>query len=470
VSKLRGRFREPQSAAMRHFSSSLALDLEMLDEDVRGSKAHATMLGHVGLITAEEAAELTRGLDRVREEIRSGAWKPGDEHDDVHMAVEARLAELVGQVAGKLHTARSRNDQVATDVRLWLKRRLVEIDGALVELGRTLVDRVERDGRQVIPGYTHLQRGQPILLGHHLLAHVWPLERDRQRLAQAGARLDRSPLGACAMAGTSHPIDREETARLLGFDGVVDNAMDAVAARDHELEVAACCAICITHLSRMAEELVLWSSAEFALLRVGEGQTTGSSIMPQKRNPDGAELVRAKAAGIHGRLATMLGVVKALPLAYNRDLQETRAPLFETLRETQACIGLMREMWAGLEVHAERFESELTGDFSLATEIADKLVGGGTPFREAHEAVGNLVLWCDEQGRDLAGVTPDEASRFHPGLSGGFAELLDPREVAERKTSRGGTAWIEIERQVKQLRRTFDGALNAKPSAERSDS
>jgi argininosuccinate lyase len=267
------------------------------------------------------------------------------------------------------------------------------------------------------------------------------------------------------MAGTSHPIDREHTAELLGFDGVVENAMDAVAARDHELEVAACSAICVTHLSRMAEELVLWSTAEFALVRVGEGQTTGSSIMPQKRNPDGAELVRAKAAGVHGRLVAMLGVVKGLPLAYNRDLQETRAPLVESVRETLACIGLMREMWAGLEVRGERFEAELTGDFSLATEIADKLVVDGTPFRVAHEAVGKLVLWCDEHGRDLASVTPDEAARFHPGLSDGFAELLDPRAVAERKTSRGGTAWIEIERQIRELRRTLDNsALTRRPS------
>jgi argininosuccinate lyase len=258
------------------------------------------------------------------------------------------------------------------------------------------------------------------------------------------------------MAGTSHSIDRERSAELLGFEGIVDNAMDAVAARDHELEFAGCCAICMTHLSRMAEELVLWSSAEFSLVRVAEAQATGSSMMPQKRNPDGAELVRAKAACVHGRLLAMLGVVKSLPLAYNRDLQETRRPLFETVRETLACLALMREMWGMLEIRGEHYEAELDGDFSLATEIADMLVERGTSFREAHEAVGNLVRWCDEQARDLRSVTPDEASRFHTGMRDGFEALLDPRAVAERKTSRGGTAWAEIERQLRELRGMLD--------------
>ncbi len=233
MSKLRGRFGGPTSREMQRFSSSLPVDLRMLDEDIDGSKAHATMLGDTGLIAREEAEQLCHGLDRVREEIRSGDYRPGEEHDDIHMAVEFRLNELLGSVAGKLHTARSRNDQVATDVRLWLKRRLAELDAALGELAATLLDRIESDGRTLIPGYTHLQRGQPIWLGHHILAHVWALLRDRSRFADARARLDRSPLGACAMAGTSHPIDRERTAELLGFAGVVENAMDAVSARDH---------------------------------------------------------------------------------------------------------------------------------------------------------------------------------------------------------------------------------------------
>ena len=266
----------------------------MLDEDVDGSVAHATMLGEVGILSLEEAERLREGLEQVRQEIRTGAWVPTDAHEDVHMAVESRLTEIVGEVGKKLHTARSRNDQVATDMRLWMRRRVDLLIGGLGSLIETMLDRVERDGQILMPGYTHLQRGQPILLGHHLLAHTWPLVRDRERLSQARARINRSPLGACAMAGTPHPIRRQTTAEMLGFDGLVENAMDAVAARDHQQEVAAACAICMSHLSRMAEELVTWSAAEFRFVRMGEAYATGSSIMPQKRNPDAAELVRGK--------------------------------------------------------------------------------------------------------------------------------------------------------------------------------
>jgi argininosuccinate lyase len=452
VSKLRGRFDGPTSLEMQRFGSSVSIDLRMLDEDIDGSKAHATMLGETGLIAKEEAEQLCNGLDRVGREIRSGEFRPGEEHDDIHMAVEFRLGELLGAVAGKLHTARSRNDQVATDVRLWLKRSLAGIDAALRELALALLDRIESDGRALIPGYTHLQRGQPILLGHHLLAHVWALTRDRGRFADALARLDRSPLGACAMAGTSHPIDRERTAEILGFNGIVENAMDAVSARDHELEVAAACAIAMTHLSRMAEELVLWSSAEFDLVRLSDSYATGSSIMPQKRNPDAAELVRGKAASVHGDLVTLLGLVKSLPLAYNRDLQESRGPLFHAVETLHSCLSISKGIWRTLELRQDRFAVELQGDSSLATELADMLVGRGVPFREAHEAVGGLVRWCEKHGRELRSLDRAEAARHHPGLDVDLAPLLDPRAVAERKTSRGGTAWSEIERQLGQLR------------------
>jgi argininosuccinate lyase len=442
---------------MQRFSSSLPDDLCMLDEDIDGSIAHATMLGETGVIAREEAQQLCRGLDRVRQEIRSGDYRPGEEHDDIHMAVEFRLHELLGPVAGKLHTARSRNDQVATDVRLWLKRRLVELDAALVDLATTLIDRIESDGRTLIPGYTHLQRGQPILLGHHVLAHVWALLRDRSRFADALARLDRSPLGACAMAGTSHPIDRERTAELLGFAGVVENAMDAVSARDHEQEVAASCAVTMSNLSRMAQELVLWSTSEFDLVRLSDSFATGSSIMPQKRNPDAAELVRAKAARVHGNLVTLLGTVQAQPLAYNRDLQESRKPLFDSVETSLSCLRIMQGMWRTLEIRADRFDAELQGDASLATELADMLVGQGVPFREAHEAVGTLVRWLEEHGRAISTLSRWEARRFHPGLAVDLAPLLDPRAVAERKTSRGGTAWTEVERQLEQLRGMLGG-------------
>ncbi len=452
MSRLRGRFGGPAGGDMQRFSSSLDVDLRMLDEEIRASSAHAAMLGETGILPRDEAARLVEALAEVGEELRSGAYRPDDSHEDVHMAVEARLTELVGEVGKKLHTARSRNDQVATDVRLWLKTRLGELDEALRELAGVLADRAERDGRTLIPGYTHLQRGQPILLGHHLLAHAWALARDRERLRDAGRRLDRSPLGACAMAGTPLPIDREATARRLGFAGVVDNAMDAVAARDHELEVAAACAICMTHLSRIAEELVVWSSAEFRFVRVGEQYATGSSIMPQKRNPDAPELVRGRAAVVAGQLQALLSLVKGLPLAYNRDLQEGRRPLFDAVESTRDSLRILAGTLRTLEIDRDRFEQELRGDFSLATELADLLATRGVPFREAHEIVGRIVLWCERHGVGLDGLPREEAAKFHPELDRDLGELLDPRAAAERRTSTGGTAWSEIERQLSRLR------------------
>ncbi len=453
---LRGRFTRPVDEDMQRFSSSLSVDLRMLDEDIDGSIAHVTMLGEVGILTLEEAESLREGLEQVRAELRSGRFVPGDEHEDVHMAIEARLSQVSGEVGGKLHTARSRNDQVATDVRLWLKRRLFELDARLAALIGVLLDRVESDGRTLMPGYTHLQRGQPIFLGHHLLAHAWALVRDRERFAGAFHRVDRSPLGACAMAGTPHPIDRQRTAELLGFAGVIDNAMDAIAARDHEQEVVAACAICMTHLSRMAEELVLWSSSELAFVRLGDDYATGSSIMPQKRNPDAAELVRGKTARVYGDLQTLLSLVKALPMAYNRDLQEDREPLFDAVTTTMACLSVSTGMWRTLEISSRRFEDELVGDFCLATELADLLVERGVPFREAHEVVGTMVRWCEEQGRDLRAVTPEVTQRFHARLPPNLGPWLDPRAAAERRTSLGGTAWSEIRRQVEVLRRQLD--------------
>ena len=447
-----GRFASEPGKDFQRYSTSLAVDLQMLDEDVDGSLAHAQMLEEVGILSREEGGRIRRGLEIVRQEIASGAWVPDDRHEDVHMAVEGRLIEHLGEAGKKLHTARSRNDQVATDVRLWLKRRLTVLDDALGDLIATLLDRVEADGKTLMPGYTHLQRGQPIWLGHHLLAHTWPLVRDRERLRDALGRIDRSPLGGCAMAGTPHPIDRERTAELLGFGAVVENAMDAVACRDHEQEVAALCAICATHLSRMAEELVVWASSEFAFVRTGEPYATGSSIMPQKRNPDAAELVRGKSARVHGALQALLVMAKGLPLAYNRDLQEDREALFDAVETTLASVEICAGMWRTLEFHHDRFEADLEGDFSLATELADLLVERGVAFREAHEVVGGIIRWCEEQGGNLTLLDGAKAQDFHPAFPDDLGPWLDPRAAAERRSSRGGTAWSEIERQVAMLR------------------
>jgi argininosuccinate lyase len=427
----------------------------MIDEDVDGSLAHVSVLEAAGLLSTDEARTLRDGLERVRAELRDGSFVPDDADEDVHMAVERRLTEIVGEVGGKLHTARSRNDQVATDVRLWIKRRGALLDAALQRLILALLERVERDGRTLVPGYTHLQRGQPILLGHQLLAHGWALERDRGRLRDALARQDRSPLGACALAGTPHPIDRALAARELGFAGVADNAMDAVAARDHQQEIAAACAICAGHLSRMAEELVLWSSSEFRFVRLADDLSTGSSIMPQKRNPDTAELVRGKSARVQAAPGALLALTRGLPLAYNRDLQEDRETLFDAVETTIDCVEMTAAMWETLTLDGERFERELSGSLILATELADLLAAEGLPFREAHGIVARLAAWCDEHGSDLAGVPRKVLAGLHPALDRDLAPWLDPRAAAERRTSHGGTAWTEIERQVAALRGTL---------------
>jgi argininosuccinate lyase len=451
-----GRFEGGPAEEMQRFSESLEVDLRMFEQDIAGSLAHAAMLQHVGLLTEDEGGELERGLLAVAAELREGTWTPGPELEDIHMAVEHRLGHHVGPVAGKLHTARSRNDQVATDVRLWLKGRLTDLEAQLVRLVGVLLDRVESDGRTLIPGYTHLQRGQPIWLGHHLLAHAFALSRDLDRCREAHVRVDACPLGAGAMAGTPHPIDREHTAAALGFGCVVENAMDAVSARDHMQEVAAVCAITMTRLSRMAGELVLWSSAEFALVRLGDAWSTGSSIMPQKRNPDAAELVRGKAARVVGDLMALLNLSKGLPLAYMRDLQEDKDPLFDAVDTTVASVSVLAGVWGDLSVHADRFD--LTGDFLLATELADFLVGEGVPFREAHHVVGRIVRRCEEQGGNFSLLTAEGLADHHPALGEAALQALDPVQAVERRTSRGGTAWAEISRQVSLLRSAIGNA------------
>jgi argininosuccinate lyase len=449
---LRGRFDGDEEKVFRDFASSLEEDRWIAEEDLEGSLAHVTMLQEVGILNENEASALRHGLEQILGEIRAGNWEPDSLQEDIHMAVEVRLTELVGEVGGKLHTARSRNDQVATDVRLWLRRRLGRLANVVRDLVTVLLDRVDNEGRVLIPGYTHLQRGQPILLGHHLLAYAWALSRDLDRVQEVLPRVDQSPLGACALAGTPHPIDRQRAAELLGFSATIENAMDAVAARDHLQEAVAVCAICMSTLSRMAEELVMWSSAEFALIRLSDHHTSGSSIMPQKRNPDGAELVRGEAGIVFGNLQALLTLIKGLPLAYNRDLQQERRPVVDSVLRTTASVRLLTAMWRDLEVLSSRFEKELYGDFSLATELADLLVEKGVPFRTAHQAIARAVRWCEEQGGNLTLLDGGAAQQFHPDLPRELGTWLDPRASAERRTSYGGTAPTEIDRQVALLR------------------
>ena len=443
-----GRFEGGPNAEMQVFSESLDTDMLMWREDIAGSMAHVTMLGEVGLLTPEEADSIKAGLVKVEADLESG-WMPDVSLEDIHMAVETKLGEYIGPLAGKLHTARSRNDQVATDVRLWLRARLDGLDEALERLVGAICDRVEADGRTLVPGFTHLQRGQPIWLGHHLLAHAWSISRDRERVADVRKRVDRSPLGAAAMAGTPHPIDRARTAELLGFDGVCENAMDAVAARDHLIEAVSVAAISMVHLSRIAEELVLWSSREFDWIRLGEAWSTGSSIMPQKRNPDAPELVRGKSGRVVGALNALITMTKGLPMAYNRDLQEDRNALFDALHTTIACVRVTAGCFESMTVKGG---PDLTGDFALTTELADFLASQGVPFREAHHVAGRLVKTCEERGCTLAALKLEDLQAEHAAFTEEALLWLDPETAVERRQSRGGTAWSEVERQIGLLR------------------
>jgi len=447
-----GRFSGGPAEEMQIFSESIGIDLQMLDEDIDGSIAHATMLGAVGLISEEEAKELVRGLEIVRSDIASGEWVPQISHEDIHMAVETHLGDIVGELAGKLHTARSRNDQVATDMRLWIKRRLISLESGLSRLISVLCDRAEADGRTLMPGFTHLQRGQPIWLGHLLMAHAWAISRDRERVLSAMSRVDRSPLGAGAMAGTPHPIDRELSAKLLGFASVAPNAMDAVAARDHAQEVAAACAIAMTNLSRMATEIITFSSAEFAFLKVGEGYATGSSIMPQKRNPDAAELIRGKSGRVYGDLTALLTMTKGLPMAYNRDLQEDREALFDAVNTTTACVSVMAGMWESMQIAKDRYTEALKGDFLLATELADYLSQKGVPFREAHHVSGSIVRECEDRGGNFSILNFEDIKRHHGSFEPDVMGWLEPEAAAERRQSLGGTGWAQVVKQIETLR------------------
>ncbi|MEC8191122.1 MAG: argininosuccinate lyase [Myxococcota bacterium] len=443
-----GRFEGGPNAEMQAFSESLGTDMLMWREDIAGSIAHVTMLGEVGILSTEEADTIRNGLRQVERDIEGG-WTPSIDLEDIHMAVETRLGEHIGALAGKLHTARSRNDQVATDVRLWLRARVDVLDESLARLIGAICDRVESDGRTLVPGFTHLQRGQPIWLGHHLLAHAWSLSRDRERLADARKRIDRSPLGAAAMAGTPHPIDRVRSAELLDFGGVCENAMDAVAARDHLIEAVGAAAITMVHLSRIAEELVLWSSREFNWVRLGDAWSTGSSIMPQKRNPDAAELVRGKSGRVVGALNALITMTKGLPMAYNRDLQEDRVALFDAIHTTIACVRVTAGCFESMTVNGG---PDLTGDFALTTELADFLAANGVPFREAHHVAGRLVKSCEARECNLADLTLADLKAEHDAFTAAALDWLQPEVAVERRTSRGGTAWVEVERQVALLR------------------
>jgi argininosuccinate lyase len=441
---------------LRRFSSSLPVDRRLVLYDLAGSRAHAAALRDAGLLDEEEQRRLVDALGRIEAEVRDGAFPPaagaGPLPEDIHSAVEARLVELCGETGYRLHAGRSRNDQIVTDVLLWLKEAAAGVETAIRELQRALIAKAEEYGDVIVPAYTHLQRAQPVLLGHHLHAHFEALERDIGRVRDAAARADRCPLGAGACAGSSLPLDRDATARRLGFARVAMNSLDAVSDRDWAIELVSACALAMTHLSRLAEELVLWSSQEFAAVRLGDAWTTGSSALPQKRNPDAAELVRGKAASVMGCLTTLHALLKGLPLAYNRDLQEDKEALFDAVDTTVDSARVLAGAIGSAEFRAPR---EVSPDFSAAPDLAEELVRRGTPFRTAHRAVGRLVQRLEREGRGLPDASDEELSDI--GLTDVDRRLLTPRGSIEAKRTAGSTAPDDVARRLAQARALLEG-------------
>ncbi len=434
-----GRFATTPDVRLEAFNASVGFDVRLVREDIRGSVAHVRMLGRQGIVPPSEAAAIEGGLWHVWDEVEAGAFAPTVADEDVHTAVERRLRELVGPVAGKLHTARSRNDQVATDLRLWTKGALLALLGGVLDLSEALLDVATAHEEVAMPGYTHLQRAQPVLLAHHLLAYVAMLERDADRLRDAYRRVDRSPLGSGALAGVTFPIDRERVAADLGFAGITVNSLDAVADRDFVLDTLHACALIALHLSRLSEELVLWASAEFRFAEPADAFATGSSIMPQKKNPDVAELARGKTGRVIGHLVAMLVVAKGLPLAYNKDLQEDKEGLFDAVDTVLAVLDVLPPLLRTTRFDRGRLGAAAEADFALATDAADLLARRGLPFREAHETVGRLVARCLADGKTFADLTVEEWASVHPIFAEERPPLTAPESVAARDVP-GGTA------------------------------
>lgn len=436
-----GRFSEPTDAFVARLNASVGFDQRLYREDIDGSKAHAAMLAAQGIIEPDDAQQIRDGLDAVRAEIDAGEFTWSEALEDVHMNVEHRLTARIGAAGGRLHTARSRNDQVATDLRLWVLRR---IDDDLVpridRMQDALIALAERDGEAILPGYTHLQRAQPVMFAHHLLAYVEMLERDRGRLVDCRRRAAESPLGSAALAGTPFPLDRRMTAHALGFARPTANSLDAVGDRDFAVELCAAAALAMVHLSRFAEELVIWSSQEFAFVELGDAFATGSSIMPQKKNPDIPELVRGKTGRVFGDLIALLTVLKGLPLAYNKDLQEDKEALFDAVDTLGDCIEATTRLLPSLTVRVDRMRAACDDGFVTATDVADHLAARGVPFREAHHVVGRLVAWCIAERRTLPSLSLDEFRRFSEAFGDDITAAVTVEASVAARTSEGGTA------------------------------
>ncbi len=448
-----GRFTQPTDKFVEAFTASIDFDQRLYRYDIQGSVAHARMLAKQGIIAEAEAQTIVAGLQGILADIEAGDFEFSVVLEDIHMNIEARLIERIGPVGGKLHTARSRNDQVALDVRLYLRDELLAVRGYLDKLQEALLDQAEANLAVVMPGYTHLQTAQPVLFAHHLLAYYEMLSRDAGRFQDLFKRLNLLPLGAGALAGTTFPIDREFVAEQLGFDGVTRNSLDSVSDRDFALEFCGSASILMMHLSRLSEELILWSSADFDFISLSDAFCTGSSIMPQKKNPDVPELVRGKTGRVYGNLMSLLTVMKALPLAYNKDMQEDKEPLFDTIDTVKGSLKIFADMIAQLTVKADNMRQAAARGFSTATDVADYVVRKGIPFRDAHEIVGKTVRYCIEQGKDIPELTLDEFRSFSKHIDEDIYDYVTLDASVNARRATGGTAREAVQREIARARR-----------------
>jgi argininosuccinate lyase len=439
------RFESALHPAIARFNASISFDIQLIEYDLTGSQAHAQMLAHTGIISAAEGEQLVAGLEQIRQEYRQGQFQPGIDAEDVHFAVERRLTEIVGDVGKKLHTARSRNDQVGTDTRLYLRDQIQQIKHLLREFQLVLLDIAEQNVETLIPGYTHLQRAQPLSLAHHLLAYFQMAQRDWERLSDVYSRVNISPLGCGALAGTTFPIDRHYTAKLLHFDEIYANSLDGVSDRDFAVEFLCAASLIMVHLSRLSEEIILWSSEEFRFVTLKDSCATGSSIMPQKKNPDVPELVRGKTGRVFGHLQAMLVIMKGLPLAYNKDLQEDKEGIFDAVNTVKACLEAMTILLQeGLEFRTHRLNAAVTEDFSNATDVADYLAARGVPFREAYNLVGKVVKTSIAAGKLLKDLTLEEWQQIHPAFGEDIYTAISPQTVVAARNSYGGTGFEQV--------------------------
>ncbi|WP_155877606.1 argininosuccinate lyase [Desulfuromonas sp. AOP6] len=447
-----GRFTQPTDKFVEEFTASIDFDKRMYRYDIQGSIAHARMLARQGIIGAEDAEQIISGLESILTDIEGGNFEFKVSLEDIHMNIEARLIERIGAVGGKLHTARSRNDQVALDVRLYLRDELKEILGYLRRLQESLLQQAEKNLAVIMPGYTHLQTAQPVLFSHHMLAYYEMIKRDAGRFADVLKRLNVLPLGAGALAGTTFPIDREFVAEQLGFDGVTRNSLDSVSDRDFALEFCAASAILMMHLSRLSEELILWSSADFHFIELTDAFCTGSSIMPQKKNPDVPELVRGKTGRVYGNLISLLTLMKSLPLAYNKDMQEDKEPLFDTIDTIKGSLKIFADMIAEMKVQAENMRVAAARGFSTATDVADYVVRKGLPFRQAHEVVGKTVRYCIEHGKDIPELSLEEFRQFSELIGKDIYDFVTLEASVNARRATGGTAREAVEREIARAR------------------